>query len=120
MTISEFIESYREAFGDAAPLPIAFAYNIAPATEIQPVPKCIIGAISKVRNGGTLTLSADNVLCGGGGLYTAFRPMPERVPVFTGIVTRCQNTVVADPNIFVSSPAWGYDLYFRTTILPGY
>lgn len=44
MTISEFIESYREAFGNAAPLPIALAYNIAPATEIQPVPKCMIGA----------------------------------------------------------------------------
>ena len=37
MTISEFIESYREAFGNAAPLPIALAYNIEPATEIQPV-----------------------------------------------------------------------------------
>ena len=24
------------------------------------------------------------------------------------------------PHIFVSSPAWGYDFYFRTTILPGY
>ena len=39
---------------------------------------------------------------------------------FTGILTRSQNTVVADRNIFVSSPAWEYDFYFRTTILPGY
>ena len=92
MTISEFIASYREAFGDAAPLPIALAYNIAPATEIQPVPKCIIGAISKVRNGKALTLSADNVLCGGGGLYTAFRPMPERVPVFVSEVEHYKKT----------------------------
>ena len=92
MTISEFIESYREAFGDAAPLRIALAYNIAPATEIQPVPKCIIGAISKVRNGKALTLSADNVLCGGGGLYTAFRPMPERVPVFVSEVEHYKKT----------------------------
>ena len=82
MTISEFIENYREAFGDVAPLPIAVAYGIAPATDVRSVPKCMIGAISKVRNGKALTLSADNVLCGGGGLYTAFRPMPERVPVF--------------------------------------
>ena len=86
MTISEFIESYREAFGDAAPLPIALAYDNAPTTDIRSVPKCIIGAISKVRNGEALTLSADNVLCGGGGLYTAFRPMPERVPVFVSEV----------------------------------
>ena len=92
MTISEFIVNYREAFGDAAPFPIALAYNIAPATEIQPVPKCIIGAISKVRNGKALTLSADNVLCGGGGLYTAFRPMPERVPVFVSEVEHYKKT----------------------------
>ena len=43
MTISEFIESYREAFGDAAPLPIALAYNIAPATEITNFIKSLIG-----------------------------------------------------------------------------
>ena len=29
-----------------------------------------------------LTLTAESVQCGGGGLYTAFRPMPERVPLF--------------------------------------
>ena len=92
MTVSEFIENYREAFGDAAPLPIALAYNIAPATEIQPVPKCMIGAISKVRNGEALTLSADNVICGGGGLYTAFRPMPDRVPVFVSEVEHYKKT----------------------------
>ena len=92
MTISEFIESYREAFGDTAPLPITLAYNIAPATEIQSVPKCMIGAISKVRNGEALTLSADNVICGGGGLYTAFRPMPERVPVFVSEVEHYKKT----------------------------
>ena len=92
MTISEFIESYREAFGDAAPLPIALAYDSAPATDVRSVPKCMIGAISKVRNGEALTLSADNVLCGGGGLYTAFRPMPERVPVFVSEVEHYKKT----------------------------
>ena len=92
MTISEFIENYREAFGDAAPLPIALAYDSAPATDVRSVPKCMIGAISKVRNGEALTLSADNVLCGGGGLYTAFRPMPERVPVFVSEVEHYKKT----------------------------
>ena len=92
MTISEFIENYREAFGDVAPLPIAVAYGIAPATDVRSVPKCMIGAISKVRNGEALTLSADNVLCGGGGLYTAFRPMPERVPVFVSEVEHYKKT----------------------------
>ena len=92
MTISEFIVNYREAFGDAASLPISLAYSTTPAAEVKSVPKCMIGAISKVRNGGTLTLSADNVLCGGGGLYTAFRPMPERVPVFVSEVEHYKKT----------------------------
>ncbi|MBR2063079.1 MAG: DUF169 domain-containing protein [Bacteroidales bacterium] len=92
MKISEFIENYREAFGDAAPLPIALAYDSVPATDVRSVPKCMIGAISKVRNGEALTLSADNVLCGGGGLYTAFRPMPERVPVFVSEVEHYKKT----------------------------
>ena len=41
MTISEFIESYREAFGDAAPLPVSLAYGVTPAAEVKSVPKCI-------------------------------------------------------------------------------
>ena len=46
----------------------------------------MIGAIRKVCDGKPLTLSADNVLCGGGSLYTAFAPMPDRVPVFVSEV----------------------------------
>lgn len=86
MTINEFIERYREAFGDAAPMPIAFGYSDKPLTEIRKVPKCMIGAISKVRYGEPLTLSEENVICGGGGLYTAFKEMPERVPMFVSEV----------------------------------
>ena len=92
MTISEFIERYREAFGEAAPLPIAFGYSNTLATEIRSVPKCMIGAISKVRSGESLTLSVENVICGGGGLYTAFREMPERVPVFVSEVEHYKKT----------------------------
>lgn len=86
MTIQEFIDKYREAFGEAAPLPIALGYSDTPASEVGSVPKCMIGRISKVRDGEPLTLCSENVLCGGGGLYTAFRPMPERVPVFVSEV----------------------------------
>lgn len=42
----------------------------------------MIGAIRRVCQGDSLTLSADNVLCGGGSLYTAFAPMQERIPGF--------------------------------------
>lgn len=92
MTVQEFIIKYREAFGNTAPLPVSLAYSTIPAAEVRSVPKCIIGAISKVRNGDSLTLCADNVLCGGGGLYTAFRPMPERVPVFVSEVEHYKKT----------------------------
>ena len=82
MNIQDFIIRYREAFGESAPLPIALGYSDNAVTEIKKVPRCMIGAISKVRNGESLTLCEENVLCGGGGLYTAFREMPDRVPTF--------------------------------------
>lgn len=86
MTVNEFIDRYREAFGDAAPMPIAFGYSDNAVSEIKKVPKCMIGTISNVRHGESLTLAEENVICGGGGLYTAFREMPERVPMFVSEV----------------------------------
>ena len=82
MTPQEFILRFREAFGEAAPLPIAFWYGDVAVNAESRVPRCMIGAIRKVCKGNPLTLTAKNVLCGGGGLYTAFRPMEERVPLF--------------------------------------
>ena len=80
--IQTFLHQYREAFGDAAPLPVAFGYSHTPATEPRKIPRCLIGAVRKVCGGEPLTLNAGNVLCGGGSLYTAFAPMQERIPVF--------------------------------------
>lgn len=82
MTPQEFIAQFREAFGEAAPLPIAFWYDDKAVNAESRVPRCMIGAIRKVCEGESLTLTTENVQCGGGGLYTAFRPMPERVPLF--------------------------------------
>lgn len=82
MTPQEFILKFREAFGEAAPLPIAFWYGDDAVNPESRVPRCMIGAIRKVCDGNPLTLTEENVQCGGGGLYTAFRPMPERVPLF--------------------------------------
>ena len=82
MTPQEFILKFREAFGEAAPLPIAFWYGHTALNTESRVPRCMIGAIRKVCEGEALTLTAENVQCGGGGLYTAFRPMMERVPLF--------------------------------------
>lgn len=82
MTPQEFVVRFREAFSDVAPMPIAFWYGDTAVNPEGRVPRCMIGAIRKVCEGNSLTLSAENVLCGGAGLYTAFRPMPERVPLF--------------------------------------
>lgn len=92
MTVKGFIEKYRQAFGDKAPLPIAFGYSDSPVSEIRSVPKCLVGSISNVRHGNSLTLSAENVICGGGGLYTAFTEMPERVPIFVSEVEHYKKT----------------------------
>lgn len=64
------------------PYPIAFGYSDIPAVEGKKVPRCMIGAIRRVCEGEPLTLCAENVLCGGGSLYTAFAPMQERIPGF--------------------------------------
>lgn len=82
MTPQEFIEKFREAFGECAPLPIALWYGDTAVNSECRVPRCMIGAIRKVCEGSELTLTSENVQCGGGGLYTAFRPMMERVPLF--------------------------------------
>ncbi len=82
MTPQQFVEQFRAAFGEAAPLPIAFWYDDVAVNAESRVPRCMIGAIRKVCEGERLTLTTENVQCGGGGLYTAFRPMPERVPLF--------------------------------------
>ncbi|MBP3644316.1 MAG: DUF169 domain-containing protein [Alistipes sp.] len=82
MTPQQFTQKFREAFSEVAPLPIAFWYGDTAVNPESRVPRCMIGAIRKVCEGNSLTLSTENVQCGGGGLYTAFRPMPERVPLF--------------------------------------
>lgn len=80
--IQKFLQRYKEAFGDGIPLPVAFGYSDTPVEEIRKIPRCMIGAIRKVCDGQALTLSDDNVLCGGGSLYTRFAPMQERIPRF--------------------------------------
>lgn len=82
MNIQKFLAKFREAFGERVPLPVVFGYSDTAATEVRKIPRCMIGAIRRVCDGQPLTLSAGNVVCGGGSLYTAFAPCPDRVPAF--------------------------------------
>lgn len=90
--IESFLQRYRDALGDAAPLPVVFGYGDKPVAEIRKIPRCMIGAIRRVCEEGALTLCADNVLCGGGTLYTAFAPMQERIPGFVSEVEHYKQT----------------------------
>ena len=80
MEIREFVALYQKAFGIGVPLPVAFGYSDTPATDVVKIPRCMVGAIRRVCDGEPLTLSAENVLCGGGALYTAFAPMQRSSP----------------------------------------
>ncbi len=90
--IKKFVQKYKEAFGEQVALPIAFAYSQEALVPDCKVPRCMIGAISNVRNGSPLTLSAKNVLCGGGSVYTGFAPMQERIPHFVSEVEHYKRT----------------------------
>ena len=92
MTPQEFIAKFREAFGEAAPLPIAFWYGDEAVNADSRVPRCMIGAICKVCNGNKLTLTSENVQCPGGALYAAFRPMPEQIAFFVSQIERYKQT----------------------------
>ncbi len=82
LMIQMFLQRYRDAFGDAVPLPVAFGYSHTAVAERRKTPRCMVGVIRQVCDGEPLTLSADHVSCGGGSLYTAFAPMQERIPGF--------------------------------------
>ena len=60
MTPHQFIEKFREAFGEAVPMPIAFWYGDTAVNPESRVLRCVIGAICKVCDGNPLTLTAEN------------------------------------------------------------
>ncbi len=70
-----FLKLWKQYFNDAA-LPITFYYTDAPvnATTVKPgsVPRCIIGALVKVREGESLAFDVDAVGCPGGRRYLGF------------------------------------------------
>lgn len=88
MNPSEFIYQYRRYFGDAAPLPIAVIYSNRPMAYMQYVPGCIFKQFHNAANGATVTLSAENLTCGGGKPYLGLGPLPERVYGFVSEVEK--------------------------------
>lgn len=92
MNVKEFINAYREAFGEKAPLPVIFEYSDTPVADTEKIPGCFVKALSLVRAGGNLSLNADVIGCGGGKFHTGFIPMPERIPRFVSLTERYKET----------------------------
>ena len=93
MNVHIFIHNYREAFGQGAPLPLAFWYSDLPAGKTDKINGCFFKGIKQVLEEGiTLSLNAENIGCGGGKFHTGFSPMPERVPGFVSLKEKYKKT----------------------------
>ena len=82
MDTSTFIRLYRDAFGEAAPLPIIFSYSDTPVAETEKMPGCFLRYLHQVTEGHPVSLDTEKITCGGGKFYAGFTPMPDHVPVF--------------------------------------
>lgn len=88
----DFINTYREAFGEAAELPLAFWYADTPVAATGKINGCLFKEIKNVRNGNPASLNAENIGCGGGKFYTGFTEMPAHVPNFVSIKEKYKET----------------------------
>lgn len=92
MEVKTFMDNYREAFGESAEWPIAFWYSDEPVSPTEKIGGCFFRAMSKVREGGVISLSAETMGCGGGKFYTGFADMPEHVPTFVSLKEKYMKT----------------------------
>lgn len=98
MDLKEFIQSYREAFGENAQLPLLFGYSDTPVAQTAKIGGCFFKGLQEAREGTPVALSIEVIGCGGGKLYTGFTDMPERVPNFVSLTEKYKRTpeMVAD------------------------
>ena len=66
MEIEKFIENYREAFGEAAGLPVVFWYSDEETGHTEKIGGCFFKGMQEVRAGNTISLNAEVIGCGGG------------------------------------------------------
>ena len=98
MDLKEFIEKYREAFGENAQLPLLFGYSDEPVAQTAKIGGCFFKGLQEAREGTPLSLNADVIGCGGGKLYTGFSDMPPHVPNYVSITEKYKRSpeMVAD------------------------
>ena len=92
MDVKQFIQDFREAFGQKAALPLLFGYSNQPVADTERIPGCFFKGLQAARDGVPVSLSAEVIACGGGKLYTGFTDMPERVPGFVSLKEKYKKT----------------------------
>jgi hypothetical protein len=92
MKIKQFIENYKEAFSEAAELPLLFWYSDMAINTIEKINGCFFKCMNEVRAGISVSLNADVIGCGGGKFYTGFTDMPEYVPAFVSTKEKYKQT----------------------------
>ena len=92
MEIKQFIQNYKDAFSEAAELPIAFWYSDTPLVQTSKIGGCFFKGMEEVRNGNPISLNADVIGCGGGKFYTGFTEMPDRIPNFVSLKEKYKQT----------------------------
>ena len=92
MDIQTFIQNFKKAFGENAELPLVFWYSDILEGTAEKINGCLFKGMKTVREGGTISLNAENIGCGGGKFYTGFTEMPERVPTFVSLKERYKQT----------------------------
>ena len=101
----QFVEDYKEAFGEKATLPIAFWHSDTPVAVPEPVNGCFFPAFEKVRDGQPVSFDSTTMKCGGGKFYCGLAQMPEYVPTF-----------VSEKEHYKASPALVKDFVERLEI----
>ena len=101
----QFVEDYKEAFGEKATLPIAFWHSDTPVAVPEPVNGCFFPAFEKVRDGQPVCFDSTTMKCGGGKFYCGLAQMPEYVPTF-----------VSEKEHYKASPALVKDFVERLEI----
>ena len=90
--VKQFIQNFREAFGQKATLPLLFGYSNQPVADTERINGCFFKGLQAAREGAPVSLSAEVIACGGGKLYTGFTDMPERVPGFVSLKEKYKKT----------------------------
>lgn len=93
MEINEFINNYREAFGQKVELPMVFWYSDKPVSgDVKKINGCFLKSFDELRKGTPVTLSLDAIGCMGGKFYTGFTELNERIPNFVSLKEKYKKT----------------------------